>query len=142
MFDNASGVGRRLGEVIRLAELFARFQAHYGLETTCCNPYAGYEKGHVENKVGFLRRNLLVPVPEVADLVAHNQIRVGQSEQHWTRIHYKKGLPVATLFPADCQALRALPPQAFAPYRYTRVHADRPGRFCLEGQHGYSSAPE
>lgn len=51
-------------------------------------------------------------------------------------------LPVTDLFAVDREALRALPPQAFAPYRYTQVRTDRQGRFCLEGQHWYSSAPE
>ena len=29
---------------------------------------ANHEKGSVENAVGFLRRNLMVPVPEAEDL--------------------------------------------------------------------------
>ena len=142
VFDNASGVGRRIGERVRMTELFARFQAHYGFETTFCNPYAGHEKGNVENKVGYFRRNLLVPVPDVPDLLAMNAALLSRSERHWARQHYKKGQPVATLFADDREALRALPPQAFAPYRYTQVRTDRQGRFCLEGQHWYSSAPE
>ncbi len=142
VFDNASGVGRRIGERVRMTDLFARFQAHYGFETTFCNPYAGHEKGNVENKVGYFRRNLLVPVPDVPDLLTFNAALVTQSEQHWARRHYKKGPAVATLFADDREALRALPPQAFAPYRYTQVRTDRQGRFCLEGQHWYSSAPE
>ena len=35
---------------------------------TFCNPYAGHEKGSVENAVGFLRRNLMVPVPAAPTL--------------------------------------------------------------------------
>lgn len=142
VFDNASGVGRRMGNRVRMTEVFARFQAHYGVETTFCNPYAGHEKGSVENKVGYFRRNVLVPIPDVPDLFAFNVDLLTRSEQHWTRRHYKKGLPVVTLFAEDRAALRALPPQAFAPYRYTQVRTDRQGRFCLEGQHWYSSAPE
>ena len=46
VFDNASGVGRRLGDTVRMTELFTRCQAHYGFETTFCNPYAGHEKGN------------------------------------------------------------------------------------------------
>lgn len=142
VFDNASGVGRRTGETVRMTDLFQRCQAHYGFETTFCNPAAGYEKGNVENKVGFFRRNFLVPVPTVSDLVATNRDWLHRSEQHWARRHYKKGHSMATLFADERTALRALPPQAFAPYRYTQVRTDRQGRFCLEGQHWYSSAPE
>lgn len=142
VFDNASGVGRRIGETVRMTELFQRFQAHYGFETTFCNPAAGYEKGNVENKVGYFRRNLLVPVPVVTDLVATNRELLDRSEAHWDRPHYKHGQSVRALFADDRGALRALPPHAFAPYRYTRIRTDRQGRFCLEGQHWYSSAPE
>ncbi|AEJ40406.1 Integrase catalytic region [Sulfobacillus acidophilus TPY] len=142
VFDNASGVGRRIGDQIRLTDLFARFQAHYGVETTFCNPYAGYEKGNVENKVGYFRRNVLVPPPVITDLVVTNQALLIRSERDGERLHYKKGQPIRVLFGADREALRALPPQAFAPYRYTQVRTDQQGRFCLEGQHWYSSAPE
>lgn len=85
---------------------------------------------------------MLVPIPVVDDLATTNRELLTRSEGHWARQHYKKGQSVATLFAADREALRALPPQAFAPYRYTQVRTDRQGRFCLEGQHWYSSAPE
>ena len=45
-FDNATGIGRRMGDLIRYAELFERFKAHYGFEATFCNPHAGQEKGY------------------------------------------------------------------------------------------------
>lgn len=81
-------------------------------------------------------------MPVVPDLVAFNHQLRARSEDDWDRSHYKKGNAIRTLFAADREALRALPPQAFAPYRYTPVRTDRQGRFCLEGQHWYSSAPE
>jgi Transposase and inactivated derivatives len=67
IFDNASGVGRRVNENVQMADLFLRFKAHYGFEVTFCNPYAGHERGNVENKVGF-RRNFFVPLPTVTDI--------------------------------------------------------------------------
>lgn len=142
VFDNATGVGRRMGDIVRMTEMFQRCQSHYGFETTFCNPAAGHEKGNVENKVGYFRRNLLVPVPEIPDLIAMNRDLLRRSEHHWDRPHYQKGHPVRELFATDRKSLRTLPPQAFAPYRYTQVRADRQGRFCLEGRHWYSSAPE
>ncbi len=142
IFDTASGVGRRTGATVPLTDLFPRCQAHYGFETTFCNPAAGYETGNVENKVGHFRRNLLVPLLLVTDLVVTNQALLGRSEPHGVRRHYPKGQPVATLFAEDRAALRALPPQAFAPYRFTRGRADRQGRFRLEADHRYSAAPD
>ena len=49
VFDNATEVGRRVGETVRVSELFRRFAAHYGLDYTFTNPYSGNEKGNVEN---------------------------------------------------------------------------------------------
>ena len=57
-----AGAGRRnvKGEVT-LTGMLSAFVAHHRLEVRFCNPYSGNEKGSVENSVGFLRRNLMVP---------------------------------------------------------------------------------
>ena len=142
VFDNASGVGRRIGEHIRLAEVFQRFQAHYRFTVTFCNPNAGHEKGHVENKVGMLRRNLLVPVPVVDDLQIYNQTLWAACEGQWDRPHYKKGISVAELFAQDRSALRRLPRVPFQAVRYEQVRTDGYGKFQVDGAHFTSSAPE
>jgi len=41
VFDNATGVGRRMEKGVRMAELFSRFKAHHGFEVSFCNPYSG-----------------------------------------------------------------------------------------------------
>ncbi len=87
VFDNASGVGRRIGERVRLAELFLRFKCHYGFSVSFCNPASGHEKGHVENKVGYLRRNLLVPVPTVESLEGWNKELLELAERDFQRLH-------------------------------------------------------
>lgn len=62
--DNATGVGRRGSDgTVALTRLFSLFCAHHGFEARFCNPYSGHEKGSVENAVGFVRRNLMVPEP-------------------------------------------------------------------------------
>ena len=64
VMDNATGAGRRnaRGEVAPAA-VFDAFLAHHRIDARFCNPYSGWEKGAVENAVGFLRRNLMVPPP-------------------------------------------------------------------------------
>jgi transposase len=142
VFDNGSGIGKKVAQEIRLTELFGRFQAHYGFRVTLCNPYAGHEKGHVENKVGYLRRHLLVPPPAFTDWASYNADLLARSEVDWARPHYKKGVPLATLFATDQQALRPLPRATFDPVRYETVRTDATGKFAWDGRHFYSSAPE
>ena len=77
---------------VTLAELFLRFKCHYGFSVSFCNPASGHEKGHVENKVGYLRRNLLVPIPMVASLEGWNEELLELAERDFQRPHYKKGL--------------------------------------------------
>ncbi|WP_235886407.1 IS21 family transposase [Paenibacillus cymbidii] len=142
IFDNASGVGRRVSENVQMAELFLRFKAHYGFEITFCNPYAGHEKGNVENKVGYFRRNLFVPLPSVTDVQAFNEELLRRCEADWQREHYKKGDSIAQLFEDDRQALLYLPRHPFAACRYARVKTDGYGKFSLDGKHFYSASPE
>lgn len=142
VFDNATGIGRRMGDVIRYADLFERFKAHYGFDATFCNPHAGQEKGNVEVNVGYLRRNLMVPPPVLGSWDAVNTAALDVAPTLWTRDHYKKGLSIAQLFETDRQALRSLPRQPFHAVRYLRVHTDGYGKFHLDAHHWYSSAPE
>jgi transposase len=142
VFDNASGVGRRVGEKVRFAELFLRFKIHYGFEVVFCNPASGNEKGNVENKVGYLRRNLLVPIPSFTNIETFNRELLERSEADWTREHYKKLRPIAELFNEDQKALGSLPTKPFQACRYERLKTDGYGKFCLEGNHWYSSSPE
>ena len=142
VFDNACAIGRRLGEKIRLSELFSRFKCHYGFEVRFCNPESGHEKGNVENKVGYFRRNLFVPTPIFSDFIAFNLSLLDICEKDWSREHYKKGKNISELFKVDRQKLLMLPTKLFEPCRYERLKTDGYGKFCLEGKHWYSSKPE
>ena len=66
VLDNATEAGRRWHDVVTESKLFRRFRLHYGFEARFCNPNSGNEKGNVENKVGFIRRNYMVPAPRSA----------------------------------------------------------------------------
>ena len=52
------------------------------------NPESGWEKGNVENKVGYLRRNELVPVPRFNDLAEENRHLLERCESDMQREHY------------------------------------------------------
>lgn len=53
-------------------EVFLHFQSVYRFEALFANVHAGWEKGSVENLVGYARRNYFVPLPEGADLETIN----------------------------------------------------------------------
>ena len=142
VFDNTGGVGRRVRDKIHLNELFLRFKCHYGFSVSFCNPEAGHEKGHVENKVGYVRRNFFVPMPEVVDLESWNRELLGKAEEDFNRPHYKKGRKISELWAEERRHLSPLPERPFQVERLEKVRTNGYGKFCLDGRHWYSSAPE
>jgi transposase len=142
VFDNATGVGRRVGELIHETELFGRLRAHYRFSVRFCNPDSGYEKGNVEAKVGYTRRNLFVPVPAFDDIQAYNRSLLEQHESKAEEPHYKKLRPIKELFLADSAALGKLPSVPFDVCRYEYLKADGYGKVRLDARHFYSSRPE
>jgi len=142
IFDNATGVGRRVKDKITETELFARFRAHYRFDIRFCNPEAGYEKGNVENKVGTERRNLFVPVPSYDDIISFNKNLLDRHEIRASEIHYKKCVRISELFEVDRAKLLTLPAKEFNVCRYDYFMADGYGKICINGKHHYSTRPE
>lgn len=68
MPDNAAEAGRMARGKVTESTMFSQFKARYRCTSRYCNPCSGNEKGFVENAVGFLRRNLLVPRPSAGSL--------------------------------------------------------------------------
>lgn len=142
IFDNATGVGKRIGDKIHECELFGRFRAHHRFRLRFCNPYAGYEKGHVESKVKYNRKNLFVPVPRYTDIHTFNRELLDAHLIKASEVHYKKGEIIADLFKEDQNALLHLPNKPFNVCRYDWFKADGYGKVCIAGKHHYSTKPE
>lgn len=141
VFDNAAGVGRRVGELVRTTELFAACAAHYGFRFRFCNPYSGHEKGSVEGKVGFIRRNLFVPVPQVWDVASWNEKLLERCMALSDKPHWLKGEPESQLFVEDQLALLGLPEKPFSCVSYVSRKADKLGKVRAGGKHFYSTDP-
>ena len=75
VFDNLSSAVAHMGKGHNrvLTEGFKRFMVHYKFEAAFCNGAAGCEKGYVENKVGYERRNMFVPVTTILDFSQFSQ---------------------------------------------------------------------
>ena len=140
--DNASTIVnaiRRDGER-DLNKGFQRFMLHYCFMSNLCNPYSGHEKGNVENKVGYTRRNHLVPIPHFDDIREFNRLLLTKCDEDMQRRHYIKPATIAELFAEDKAALNPLPTVPFEVYRLEKVKANNYGKVTCDGRR-YSSSP-
>lgn len=142
-FDNASSMiaGFEQDGERRMTEAFARFVNHYGFEAVFCNRGAGNEKGNVENKVGYLRRNYLVPIPEFADLRDFNRQVLATCRGDMERLHYDKKQLISLLFEEDSESFSELPSVPLDVRSEQPVRVDAYGKVTLFGKHRYSTVP-
>lgn len=107
VYDNPkTAVTKVLGGPEReIHQIFSSLRAHYLFDSIFCRPGKGNEKGSVENLVGFVRRNALVPVPNFASL--------DQLNEHlatWSNQRREQNLDE---FDQEKTHLKELPPIAF-----------------------------
>ena len=69
------------------------------------NPESGWEKGSVENKVGYLRGNRFVPVPRFDSLVEKNKELLSECDEDMRQEHYDKSKLISDLFQEDKGAM-------------------------------------
>ena len=133
-FDNLSAAVvhiQKQGER-QLTEGFQRFCAHYRMEAVFCNPYSGHEKGHVESKCGYAKRNWAVPLPLYE---SHEQLAedfAKQAKRDRERPHYAKGARIAELWEVDRKGLLALPEEAFNPCRLNSAVVNKYGEIRFD----------
>jgi transposase len=74
VYDNLTTAVRKVlsGHDRVLQERFITLRSHYLFQSEFCNIESGNEKGSVENLVGYVRRNALVPKPEVDSMAELN----------------------------------------------------------------------
>lgn len=145
-FDNTRTI---VSEIIKgggreITERFRRFCEHYRFKPVFMNPESGWEKGNVENKVGYLRRNELVPVPRFDTLPEKNKALFAACDRDMEREHYDDadGRLIPELFEEDKAALLPLPAVPFDTSLCTTARTDKYGKFTLDaGKHRYSASP-
>ena len=137
--DAAEAGGRVRGEVTE-SHLFSLFRAHYRMGSRYCNPNSGNEKGSVENAVGFIRRNLLVPVPRVGSLAELNALLRAGCDRPSASSRARDGRLTAEALPEDLAAMLSLPSAPFDAVRWVRCRADRRGVVTVDGR-GYLAGP-
>jgi transposase len=118
---------------------FYRFMLHHRFSADFCNPAKGNEKGNVENKVGYTRRNMLVPVPVITDFDAFNQELFLRCDEDHERGHYERGVPIRELWEEDKRHLLTLPEYEYEVFRYESLSVTKDGFIIVDtGKYGLS----
>ena len=123
-----------------LTDGFTRFMLHYRFRAEFCNPASGNEKGNVENKVGYSRRNAFVPVPTITSFEEFNEGLWAWCEKDAERPHYKHKVPIQELWEEERKELLALPEYPFPIFRYAALHVKKDG-FVVVDTNRYGLAP-
>lgn len=119
------------GHSRREHELFLHFQSVYRFEALFANVHAGWEKGSVENLIGYARRNYLVPLPEGVDLEAINTNLRESCLSDQQRIMAGRAEPIAKRLTFERTHLGPLPTHApdLGPIAEVLVHSTGRVRF-------------
>lgn len=144
-FDNTKTIVTAIirGGGRETTERFDRFREHYRFQAVFTNPGEGHEKGNVENKVGYQRRNFLVPVPRLISLADFNQQLLNACDEDAHREHYRYNETIAERFAEDLRHCHRLPEIEFDLAGRTSVKTNNWGKFYLnKGQHEYSVSPK
>ena len=142
-FDNMSTAVAQIlqdGERV-LSEGFRRFMLHYRFRAEFCNPASGNEKGNVENKVGYSRRNLFVPVPTITSFDTYNEALWGLCEKDADREHYKHKVSIQELWKEDEKQLLTLPEYPYTVFRYDTLTVSKTG-FVTVDTNKYGLSPQ
>jgi len=144
-FDNTKTIVTKIirGGKRELTERFERFIAHYRFQAIFTNPSESQEKGNVENKVGYHRRNFLVPVPRFLVLPDYNLQLFDMCEEDADREHYRYNETIAERFAVDLKHCCPLPDAEFDTSGKKNITTNGWGKFYLnKGMHEYSASPK
>ena len=94
MYDNDSALV--VPSTREHTKIFNDVMAHYDFKVILCNKAAGWEKGSVENSVGYCRRNFLAGKPEFKSMEEINSHLEAESRKDTAEgKHYQTGEPLS-----------------------------------------------
>lgn len=125
-YDNSKiAVSKIIGGRGREAtEEFLRLESHYLFEHHFCRVRRPNEKGHVENLLGFARRNFLVPIPEVDSLEVLNTQLVEHCQRDLDRHLRGKPANKESLLAQERTSLLTIPNHTFESHRVVTGQAN------------------
>lgn len=113
-------------------DAFLQFQSHYGFQVQSCNPYSGHEKGNVENKVGYVRYNFLVPSPIMHQFEDLNRQLESFLREDSDRMHYVKNVRISELYTEEEKYLLVLPEENYPIFKEKLVKVNRYGEIEID----------
>src|SRR5271169_5823770 len=124
-YDNTTiAVRKVMGRERLLTREFLRLESHHLFAHHFCTVGRGNEKGHVENHVGYARRNLLVPVPSFASFTELNEYLAAACYADLFRRVRGKPETKAERLEADRAAMVGLPAESFEVRRLSQATAN------------------
>lgn len=135
-FDNLSSAVTDVlkGTKRKLTKTFTAFKWHYRFKANFCNVGQGHEKGHVEGKIGYVRRNWMSPPPVISDVAQFNDHLKKEMAADRDRDHYQKKEPIAKLFEEDKDSLLFLPTEEFEVVRTDTKVANKYGEITVKDE--------
>jgi len=122
-----------------ISDGFYRFMLHHRFSADFCNPAKGNEKGNVENKVGYTRRNMLVPVPTITDFDSFNEELLKRCDADHKRDHYLREVSIEELWEEDKRVLLTLPEYEYEVFSYESLPVNKNGFITVDtGKYGLS----
>lgn len=105
----------------RTSDEFARLAGHFHFGSQFCGVRQAQEKGHVENGVGYVRRNYLVPVPVTNTWEEANTQLTTACQRELAKPPSRGSRSRADLLAEDRRAFLALPAEPFLARRLAVV---------------------
>ena len=128
IFDNGKvAVKDGFGAHARKQAGYAALAAHYGFEAVFCNPASGNEKGLVEGLVGYIRRNVCVPIPRAETMEDLNRMLQEKCLNYLSHQIRGKESSVGEMLTKEREKLYPLPGYPFDPCKRATGRVDR---FC------------
>jgi transposase len=114
IFDNARvAVKEGFGIYAKPQAQYQALSAHYAFNMHFTNINSGNEKSLVENLVGWVRRNVLVPVPRVNNIDELNQVLLESCTNYRNHKIQGRSQAVREQSAIDCHCLKPLPAFVF-----------------------------
>ena len=116
-----------------LTDGFIRFRSHYGFDAVFCNARKGNEKGNVENKCGYSRRNWCVPIPCFKDFETFTAELDLEALEDAKRKHYYKVATIEELFEEERIQFLKLPSITYEVFKLSGATLNKYSEVVVDG---------